>query len=690
VPDSVVVIRRETPSTVVVSSGRQGPQGVPGAQGIPGPPGPAVDLDVLLDVITIGAQTGDALVYDDAAPPGGKWSPKPVVDLLTFNAFVAQTVNDGDPAGGVLAGTYPDPGFAPSPTFTAAAPTVAILTLRGAVAQSGPYLEARDSLDTVKASIDFAGAGHFAIGSDVAGVPIATTANITAHTTNPVHPYTDVAKTWTALQTFTPSVNTAVGLVVQGLAGQSGHIQQWQDSTGAVKSAVDASGGSFNASDFGSLTSTKARLRTNYDTGGLGVTTAADTNKGLVIRANSGAQSATVFEIQSASGTIFAGSTHGGIGFFGASAPLGNNQFGVVSGAITRVPIIARGAASQTADLFQAQDSSGGVLTWITSAGLIRTISDVIVDGRFGASGKAQNYLGGASIASAILSIQPGGDPAWVPVVVRGAAAQSADLVQLQASGGGVLSKVRSDGSFFATFFQSMASNASYIGWAGGSPTNQMVPQTAASVALQVKGAASQVSDLQQWQNSAAVNLAYLQSDGSMRTDFVGSITASKTSLRFNYDTGGIGVTPAADANKGLVIRRNSVTQTADLFQVQRENGAVRLAIDLSGRLAVGNPPPIGLSNGIVATPISEAVTPLLVKGFAAQTADLFQSQDSAGVNYLAITASGLPRWSAATMVQTTVGAAGTAATLPAKPTKFLKVVDEVGTTLVVPAYAAA
>jgi hypothetical protein len=40
--------------------------------------------------------------------------------------------------------------------------------------------------------------------------------------------------------------------------------------------------------------------------------------------------------------------------------------------------------------------------------------------------------------------------------------------------------------------------------------------------------------------------------------------------------------------------------------------------------------------------------------------------------------------------VQTTVGAAGAAASLPAKPTKFLKVVDEAGTTLVVPAYAAA
>jgi hypothetical protein len=38
---------------------------------------------------------------------------------------------------------------------------------------------------------------------------------------------------------------------------------------------------------------------------------------------------------------------------------------------------------------------------------------------------------------------------------------------------------------------------------------------------------------------------------------------------------------------------------------------------------------------------------------------------------------------------QTTVGAAGGASALPATPTKYLKVKDSAGTTLVIPAYAA-
>lgn len=48
------------------------------------------------------------------------------------------------------------------------------------------------------------------------------------------------------------------------------------------------------------------------------------------------------------------------------------------------------------------------------------------------------------------------------------------------------------------------------------------------------------------------------------------------------------------------------------------------------------------------------------------------------------------PRWNDAGLQQTTVGAAGAAAALPSAPTKYLKVQDSAGTTLVIPAYAAA
>ncbi len=50
----------------------------------------------------------------------------------------------------------------------------------------------------------------------------------------------------------------------------------------------------------------------------------------------------------------------------------------------------------------------------------------------------------------------------------------------------------------------------------------------------------------------------------------------------------------------------------------------------------------------------------------------------------------GFLKWGAAGNEQTTVGAAGGASALPATPTKYLKVKDSAGTTLIIPAYAAA
>lgn len=68
---------------------------------------------------------------------------------------------------------------------------------------------------------------------------------------------------------------------------------------------------------------------------------------------------------------------------------------------------------------------------------------------------------------------------------------------------------------------------------------------------------------------------------------------------------------------------------------------------------------------------------------------DAFQVWDSTDAVIATIDSAGLHRWGAVNE-QITVGAAGAAAALPATPTKYLKVKDSAGTTLVIPAYAAA
>jgi hypothetical protein len=55
----------------------------------------------------------------------------------------------------------------------------------------------------------------------------------------------------------------------------------------------------------------------------------------------------------------------------------------------------------------------------------------------------------------------------------------------------------------------------------------------------------------------------------------------------------------------------------------------------------------------------------------------------------MAVMADGKLKWSAAGNVQTTVGAAGAASSLPASPSKYLKIIGNDGQTYVIPAYLA-
>jgi hypothetical protein len=66
-----------------------------------------------------------------------------------------------------------------------------------------------------------------------------------------------------------------------------------------------------------------------------------------------------------------------------------------------------------------------------------------------------------------------------------------------------------------------------------------------------------------------------------------------------------------------------------------------------------------------------------------------FAAQNSGGLNYWSFDTNG-PKWGQASLTQTTVGAAGGAATLPPTPKRYLKVTDYDGTVLVIPAYLAA
>lgn len=98
---------------------------------------------------------------------------------------------------------------------------------------------------------------------------------------------------------------------------------------------------------------------------------------------------------------------------------------------------------------------------------------------------------------------------------------------------------------------------------------------------------------------------------------------------------------------------------------------------------------PTGTTAMIVQNGTGAGGSVAIIKQGQGAVGDFVSYQDDAGTVLASLTNAGLHRWVAGNE-QTAVGAAGAAAALPAAPTKYLKVVDSTGATLVVPAYAAA
>jgi hypothetical protein len=228
----------------------------------------------------------------------------------------------------------------------------------------------------------------------------------------------------------------------------------------------------------------------NTFTGTQTVSTGADANKGLIVKANSGTQSGNLFEAQNSSGAASTILTSGysfltlGNGAFGTTVGLA--RITAVIGTPTNIGVIVRGAASQTANLQQWQDSSGNIMVRIES------------NGRLTSTGAAN--FNGFPAGSTFLGVQS--NSASVPVsIFRGAASQTANLQEWQNSAGTVRAFVNASGDFQAPAIVATYSASVTAGGAAVRP-------------LTVKGAASQTANLTEWQNSGGTMVAAIGLDG--------------------------------------------------------------------------------------------------------------------------------------------------------------------------------
>jgi hypothetical protein len=323
---------------------------------------------------------------------------------------------------------------------------------------------------------------------------VATSATSAATATNAG---TATFATTSGTAVFATNASTAVTI--------SGSIAQSQVTSLVTDLAGKASLGSANTFSVGAQT---------INTGAIG-------NKGLVVVGFSG-QTANLFEVQTSSSTAVRINQVGNTTFIGNITSQNNATFTPASAAT--VPLTVQGAASQSANLQQWQDSAGGTVVALTPTGTFRSAGLI-------SAGDAVNVLGQLSVTSTAAS--------RIGAVIRGAVSQSANLQEWQNSAGSSLNRILPDGSMllgntsiasdnYFSFIGAGSNRNAGIRWGadatGSDQFNLITNTTSGNLSLNilgatrtfiVKGAASQTANLQEWQNSAGTVLANIQSGGN-------------------------------------------------------------------------------------------------------------------------------------------------------------------------------
>lgn len=193
-------------------------------------------------------------------------------------------------------------------------------------------------------------------------------------------------------------------LLLRAHSSQTANIQEWQNSSGTVLSNV-ASNGRINAIQFGNVTGGNAVITTAADTGSIRVNTNGAANKGLVVQGTA-SQTANLQEWQDSAGTVITRIDSSGQNIWtysirpqvtptsGSFIQLDSNQVRITQQTAGAVAFIVKGAASQTANLQEWQDSTGTVLAKVDAYGYITSSGAVLPSG----NGSFESAYGGAFI----------------------------------------------------------------------------------------------------------------------------------------------------------------------------------------------------------------------------------------------------------------------------------------------------
>jgi hypothetical protein len=239
-----------------------------------------------------------------------------------------------------------------------------------------------------------------------------------------------------------------------------------------------------------------------------------------------------------------------------AGGSTGLGQLSVTPINAATIGAVIRGAASQSAHLLQLQDSSGTVLSGVSASGRIYT-------------GTAPLTNSGAQAAN----ISALADAATVtPLVVRGAASQSANLLELQRADAGVAFRVRNNGNF---------GSGGLVTGVNAYINNDIIGDTKGLI---VRGASGQTNNLQEWQNSGGTVLARVTSSGSLVTT-QGFAVLGGASISGSIAT----LLQTSNAARIALVVQGAASQSANLQEWQNSGGTVLARVDSGGNFKATN-----------------------------------------------------------------------------------------------------
>ena len=333
------------------------------------------------------------------------------------------------------------------------------------------------------------------------------------------------------------------------------------------------------------------------------ITVNAAGNKGLIIK-GAPSQTNNLQEWQNSAGTVLANVlSNGGMYVGGGLAVLG--QYGslgtlyVNPNVATTTAMIVRGAASQTADLQEWQNSAGTILGGANALAQTYTgsTSPILVT-----TGGATTAASGTGTTATITTTSAHGLAVGDLVTVAG-------VTPTGYNGTAIVTVVGSTTTF--SYLNATTGAQTVAGTVSAPAQSSVTARSLGTIPLVVRSAsgASNTTFAQQWLDGTGAVVASINGNGN------GNFNALNTASTVGIGNAGaynarLNIRSNSASLLGLIIRLDAASYTADAFQIQNTAGTILTAITSAGTINFA-------SGNTSATATAGAVTaPALVVGF--------------------------------------------------------------------------